>query len=71
MPLSSAAPAACTSPRRAYIPHSPTGANAVGIASFSLNNVVSRLRSDILRKIRWRKATSERSSTLRRRVCSA
>ena len=46
-------------------------ASAVGIASFSLNKVVSRLRSDILRRMRWRSATSDRSSTLRRRVCSA
>ncbi|MNY42305.1 hypothetical protein D3C86_1771790 [compost metagenome] len=70
MPLVSAAAAACTSPRRAYIPHRPTGARATGIESVSLNSVVSRLRSDIFFSTRWRSATSDKSSTLRRKVYS-
>ncbi|MNL58059.1 hypothetical protein D3C87_1816650 [compost metagenome] len=71
MPLAAAALAACTSPRRAYMPVRPTGASATGIDRVSLNRRVSRLNSDMLRKTRWRRAMSARSSTLRRRVCSA
>ena len=56
--------------RRAYMPHKPTGPSATGIDNFSLNSVVSRLKSDMFFRIRWRSATSDKSSTLRRRVYS-
>jgi len=70
-PRLSAARAACTSPRRAYMPVRPTGASATGIASFSPNSSVSRPRSAMSRSTRWRSAMSARSDTLRRSVCSA
>ncbi len=66
-----AARAACTSPRRAYMPVNPTGPSATGIASCSPNSVVCRLSSDILRSTRWRRAISARSAVLRFSVCSA
>jgi hypothetical protein len=53
------------------MPVRPTGASATGIASFSPNSSVSRLRSDMLRRMRWRSAMSDRSETLRFSVCSA
>ena len=48
-----------------------TMANATGIDRRSPNSSVSRLRSDMLRRMRWRSAMSDRSATLRFRVCSA
>ena len=71
MPWASAARAACTSPRRRYMPVRPTGDSATGMDSFSPNSsmlVSSRLMS---LSTRWRSATAARSSTLRRSVCSA
>ena len=71
MPFLSAATAACTSPRRAYMPVKPTGDNATGIDNVSSNSLVSRLSSDISFKTRCLKAILERSSTFRFRVYSA
>ena len=70
-PLDAAARAACTSPRRAYMPVSPTGASATGMARVSSNSRVSRLNSDMFFNTRWRRAIPARSSTLRLSVCSA
>ncbi|CSC45430.1 Uncharacterised protein [Vibrio cholerae] len=70
MPFASAACAACTSPRRAYIPVKPTGERAIGSAIFSPNSSVSKLSSDISLSTRWRRAMSARSSVLRLSVCS-
>ena len=66
-----AALAACTSPRRAYMPVRPTGARATGMASFSPNSSVERFSSAMFFSTRWRSSMSDRSATLRRRVCSA
>ncbi|MOA25376.1 hypothetical protein D3C78_1460970 [compost metagenome] len=71
MPLAAAARAACTSPRRAYMPVRPTGARATGMLRVSLNNRVSRLSSDMFFNTRWRRAMPARSWTLWRSVCSA
>ena len=71
IPFLSAATAACTSPRRAYMPVKPTGAKATGIDKVSLNNVVSKLKADMSFNTRWRKAICERSSTFLFSVCSA
>ncbi|MCY1291030.1 hypothetical protein D3C76_869680 [compost metagenome] len=71
MPFAAAARAACTSPRRAYIPVRPTGARATGMLNVSSNSFVSRLSSDMFFSTRWRRAMPARSSTLLRSVRSA
>src|SRR5690606_20885550 len=71
MPFLSAATAACTSPRRAYIPVKPTGDKATGIDKVSSNNLVSRLKDDISFRTRCLKAILDKSSTLRLSVYSA
>ncbi|MNF04324.1 hypothetical protein D3C80_2038170 [compost metagenome] len=71
MPLFSAALTACTSPRRANMPVSPTGASTMGIASFWLKRVVSRLRLSTFFRMRWRRLTSLKSALLALNVCSA
>ena len=71
-PLFSAARAACTSPRRAYMPVSPTGESATGMESFSPNSSMPSSRLDMsFCSTRWRKATCAKSDTLRPSVCSA
>ncbi|KWV85283.1 hypothetical protein PFLmoz3_05227 [Pseudomonas fluorescens] len=69
--LLAAALAACTSPRRAYMPVRPTGLRITGIASSVPNSWVVRLRSSTLRRMRWRRLISARSELLARSVCSA
>ncbi len=70
-PRDAAARAACTSPRRAYIPVSPTGANATGRLTASPNSRADRSTSPNSFNTRCRNARSRRSATLRPRVCSS
>jgi len=70
MPASSAACAACTSPRRAFNPAMPTGDKPSGSENFWPNSVVSVDMLETLRKTRWRRAICCRSDWLLRRVVS-
>jgi hypothetical protein len=67
---SAATRAACTSPRRAYMPVRPTGASAIGRSCFTPNHSVLRSSVSEPFSTRWRKATSCKSSTLARSVDS-
>jgi hypothetical protein len=69
--LAAAARAAGISPRRQYIPVSPTGAKATGIASFWSKSVADRSISPASFNTRWRRARSCRSVTLRFSVRSS
>ena len=70
IPLFSAALAACTSPRRAYMPVKPTGAKIKGRSNFSPNSSALKSKSDISFKTRCLKATSDKSCTFLFSVCS-
>ena len=71
MPFLSAAMAAWTSPRRAYIPVKPTGESATGKDSCSPKISVDKSSCVMSFSTRWRKAILDKSSTLRFRVYSA
>ena len=70
-PAAAAARAACTSPRRAFIPASPIGPSITGMASVWPNSRVWSSMPDTSRSTRWRSATCAKSATFRRSVSSA
>ncbi len=70
-PAAFAAFAACASPRRAYMPASPTGASTTGMESVWPNRVVSVESLETSRSTRWRSFSAWISATLAASVCSA
>ena len=71
MPICSAAWAACTSARVAYMPARPTGPSTRGMARDWPSTVVASCSSDTSRSTRWRRWIAARSSTLARSVDSS
>ncbi len=70
MPALQAARAACTSPRRAYMPAMPTGESTIGMASAWPSTSVFSETSETSTSTRWRRRTFSKSAELARSVAS-
>ncbi len=69
-PALQAARAACTSPRRAYIPAIPTGESTTGMSSACPSTSVLSETLETSTSTRWRSFTLAKSSELARSVLS-